>query len=83
MTTAVPGSAVTVRSGVTITQFLGSFNDNLFKQLVLLICLDYKQSGESDFQPIAMGLFAVPFVAFSGFAGWCTAAQPVRVQCRW
>ena len=52
--------------GMTITQFLGSFNDNVFKQLVLLLCVDYARESQS----IALALFAIPFVAFSGFAGW-------------
>ena len=59
--------------GMTATQFLGAFNDNLYKQLVLLICLDYValRSLESDpYQMYAQGLFALPFVLFSGFAGW-------------
>jgi len=56
--------------GVTSTQFLGSFNDNVFKQLVLLVCLDYKEKSGTDFQPLALLLFALPFVFFSGFAGW-------------
>lgn len=65
--------------GATLTQFLGAFNDNLFKQLVLLIATDYlifrqTQLGETDaadvFQPTALALFAIPFVLFSGFAGW-------------
>ncbi|MFQ5731677.1 MAG: MFS transporter [Planctomycetaceae bacterium] len=65
--------------GMTSTQFLGAFNDNLFKQLVLLLCVDYlllqktlqASSEVADVhQPIALALFAVPFVLFSGFAGW-------------
>ena len=40
------GSAVPLKRdrsfwGMTATQFLGAFNDNVFKQLVLLICVDY------------------------------------------
>jgi MFS family permease len=66
-------------TGAVATQFLGSFNDNVFKQLVLLISIDYvdyqrdvlKISEPTDyFQPAAMALFAIPFVLFSGFAGW-------------
>ncbi|MGE0373947.1 MAG: MFS transporter [Planctomycetaceae bacterium] len=59
--------------GMTATQFLGAFNDNLFKQMVLLICVDYVaiQKLQSDpYQMTAAGLFALPFVLFSGFAGW-------------
>ncbi|MBX3438971.1 MAG: MFS transporter [Planctomycetaceae bacterium] len=59
--------------GMTATQFLGAFNDNLFKQMVLLICVDYVAANRltSDpYQTTAGALFALPFVLFSGFAGW-------------
>lgn len=56
--------------GMTITQFLGAFNDNLFKQLVLLLCVDYISTSEVDYQPYAIGLFALPFVLLSGFSGF-------------
>lgn len=56
--------------GMTATQFLGAFNDNLFKQLVLLICLDVVLAGGKDWQGAANAIFAVPFMLFSGFAGW-------------
>ncbi len=57
---------------MTATQFLGAFNDNVFKQLVLLLCVDYRiHFGlEQDPQMFAQGAFALPFVLFSGFAGW-------------
>src|SRR5689334_9600955 len=57
--------------GMTATQFLGAFNDNLFKQVVLLLCIDIAvQHGTRDYQPQAQRLFALPFVLFSGFAGY-------------
>jgi acyl-[acyl-carrier-protein]-phospholipid O-acyltransferase/long-chain-fatty-acid--[acyl-carrier-protein] ligase len=59
--------------GMTLTQFLGAFNDNVFKQLVLLIGLDYARlrglTGD-PYQTYAQGLFAMAFVLFSGLAGW-------------
>jgi acyl-[acyl-carrier-protein]-phospholipid O-acyltransferase/long-chain-fatty-acid--[acyl-carrier-protein] ligase len=55
--------------GMNFTQFFGAFNDNLFKQLVLLICVNYAGSGH-DYQTYAQALFALPFVLFSGFAGF-------------
>ncbi len=56
--------------GMNFTQFFGAFNDNLFKQLVLLICVDYfLETGKND-QWAALLLFALPFVLFSGFAGY-------------
>lgn len=58
---------------MTSTQFLGAFNDNLFKQLVLLLCTAmYRQStsGPDTYQSLAAAFFALPFVLFSGFAGY-------------
>jgi hypothetical protein len=52
--------------GLTATQFLGAFNDNLFKTLILLL---YVQLDGSDQQAIAFAVFALPFVLFSGIAG--------------
>ena len=45
------------------TQFLGAFNDNLFKQLMLLLSL--KVAGR-DMQPQAMFIFSLAFLLFSG-----------------
>ena len=58
--------------GMTSTQFLGAFNDNVFKQLVMLICVDAAAPDRlgRDYQPLALVLFAIPFVIFSGFAGF-------------
>ena len=59
--------------GLLATQFLGAFNDNVYKQMVLLLCLDYKKLWnlpEDKYQPIATALFTVAFLAFSGFAGF-------------
>jgi len=59
--------------GMTATQFLGAFNDNIYKQLVLLIGLDYaRERGLTGdpYQSTAQGLFALSFVLFSGLAGW-------------
>jgi acyl-[acyl-carrier-protein]-phospholipid O-acyltransferase/long-chain-fatty-acid--[acyl-carrier-protein] ligase len=50
------------------SQFLGVFNDNLFKQLVLLLAVDTLFPGQ-DMQGIAFAVFALPFVLFSGMAG--------------
>ena len=64
--------------GMTVTQFLGAFNDNLFKQLVLLVCLDYALRTGDDRQFVAQAVFAVPFVLLSGFAGWLSDRLPKR-----
>lgn len=58
---------------MTATQFLGAFNDNVFKQLVLLIGADYAmhfQLKGDPYQSTALAVFAIPFVLLSGIAGW-------------
>ena len=72
--------------GMTATQFLGAFNDNLFKQLVLLFLV----AGGSKWDPkvaqaIAFFLFAVPFILFSGLAGWLSdrySKRPIIVLAK-
>ncbi|MEM9186602.1 MAG: MFS transporter [Planctomycetota bacterium] len=65
--------------GMNVTQFLGAFNDNVFKQLILLLATptaDQLKAAEAagetaaDYQWIATIVFGVPFLMFSGFAGW-------------
>lgn len=63
--------------GYVSTQFLGAFNDNLFKQLMLLLALptaaavavDQADEG-GDLQGIATMVFGLPFVIFGGLAGY-------------
>ena len=50
------------------TQALGAFNDNVFKQLVLLLGIGY-YVGNAEYQAIVQFLFALPFLLFSGLAG--------------
>jgi acyl-[acyl-carrier-protein]-phospholipid O-acyltransferase/long-chain-fatty-acid--[acyl-carrier-protein] ligase len=72
--------------GMTATQFLGAFNDNLFKQVVLLLCIDIAvQHGTRDYQPQAQRLFALPFVLFSGFAGYLSdrfSKRRIAIICK-
>tara|TARA_R110002072_G_scaffold173600_2_gene328257 strand:+ start:11053 stop:12441 length:1389 start_codon:yes stop_codon:yes gene_type:complete len=64
--------------GLTVSQLLGAFNDNMFKQLVLLLCLEKAHEiaqatggPVSDrYQPIAMAVFAIPWILFSGVSGF-------------
>ena len=49
-------------------QFLGAFNDNLYKQIVLLLAAGTLFPGE-DKQGLAFAIFALPFVIFGGLAG--------------
>jgi MFS family permease len=50
------------------TQALGAFNDNVFKQLVLLLGVGYVMLG-IEYQAVVQFLFAAPFLVFSGIAG--------------
>lgn len=54
--------------GLTGSQFLGAFNDNLFKQLLLLLAIP-TVAGMPDQQDVATMIFSAPFVLFSGIAG--------------
>ena len=60
--------------GMATTQFLGAFNDNLFKQLILLLATptaaELLADTGTDRQSTAMTVFAIPFLLFSGFAGY-------------
>ena len=59
--------------GMAITQFLGAFNDNLYKQLLLLlsvVAVTVDGAPAGDLQGVAMIVFAIPFLLFSGFAGY-------------
>src|SRR5687767_5652484 len=48
-------------------QFLGAFNDNVTKQLAMLVCLT---ETAKDRQALATAVFAIPFLLFSGTAGY-------------
>lgn len=71
--------------GMTVTQFFGAFNDNLFKQLILLLSITVvPSSGDGaapetqDNQWIAAFVFTVPFLAFTGIAGYLSDKFPKR-----
>jgi acyl-[acyl-carrier-protein]-phospholipid O-acyltransferase/long-chain-fatty-acid--[acyl-carrier-protein] ligase len=51
------------------TQFLGAFNDNFYKIIVMLVALDIPQGGKQTI-PLIGGLFILPFLLFSGHAGY-------------
>lgn len=56
-----------------ITQFLGAFNDNLFRQAVIIL-ITFRFASEVGMSPpiltnLAVGLFILPFFIFSALAG--------------
>ena len=69
--------------GMATTQFLGAFNDNLFKQLILLLAtptaVELAAGKGTDSQSLAMVVFSVPFLLFSGIAGYLSD----RISKRW
>jgi len=57
--------------GVAITQFFGAFNDNLYKQLMLLLAIPAIGADISeDTQGWATTVFSLPFVLLSSLAGY-------------
>ncbi len=72
--------------GMASTQFLGAFNDNVFKQLVLLLATptvaQVMDKSAKDLQSEAQYIFAASFLIFSGFAGFLSdrySKRPVVV----
>jgi len=69
-----PLAADTSFWGMAATQFLGAFNDNLFKQLVLLLATptaaQLATGTATDKQATAQIIFAAAFLIFSGVAGY-------------
>ena len=61
---------------LTLTQFLTVFNDNLFKQTVLLLAIG--MAGSVNSQSLASALFSIPFVLFAVVAGDCADRFPKR-----
>jgi acyl-[acyl-carrier-protein]-phospholipid O-acyltransferase/long-chain-fatty-acid--[acyl-carrier-protein] ligase len=58
---------------MTACQFLGAFNDSVFKQIMLLLCVQvalFADRPPDDYQWLAQAVFSVPFVLFSGSAGF-------------
>jgi acyl-[acyl-carrier-protein]-phospholipid O-acyltransferase/long-chain-fatty-acid--[acyl-carrier-protein] ligase len=66
--------------GMTATQFLGAFNDNLFKQLMLLLAIPVGAAAalQKEQQGLATMIFSLPFVLFSGFAGYLSDRHSKR-----
>jgi acyl-[acyl-carrier-protein]-phospholipid O-acyltransferase/long-chain-fatty-acid--[acyl-carrier-protein] ligase len=52
---------------MAMTYFLGVFNDNFFKQAILLLAVT---AGMNQIQGFATELFSLPFILFSAWGGW-------------
>jgi len=75
--------------GMAVTQFLGAFNDNLFKQLMLLLAtptaVELAAGKADDRQSEAMIAFAAAFLIFSGYAGFVSdriSKRPVIIASK-
>jgi acyl-[acyl-carrier-protein]-phospholipid O-acyltransferase/long-chain-fatty-acid--[acyl-carrier-protein] ligase len=75
--------------GMATTQFLGAFNDNLFKQLILLLATptaaEALQKLGKDRQGEAQLIFASAFLIFSGVAGFVAdrySKRRVIITCK-
>jgi len=55
--------------------FLGNFNDNFYKQAVMLLAVG---AGRKGLQGVAGVAFTLPFVLFAAPAGWCADRFPKR-----
>jgi acyl-[acyl-carrier-protein]-phospholipid O-acyltransferase/long-chain-fatty-acid--[acyl-carrier-protein] ligase len=78
----LPGPTTTLLAsrsfwGMTLTQFLGAFNDNVYKTTLMLLFVavptGVDAAGEAqtrDLQGEGTFLFALPFILFSGLAGY-------------
>ena len=72
--------------GLAITQFFGAFNDNLYKQLMLLLAIPAIGADISqDTQGWATTVFSLPFVLLSGLAGYLSdrhSKSRIIVYCK-
>ncbi len=67
-----------------VTQFLGAFNDNLFKTAFIFLVAFHLRSddpaGAATMATVATGVFILPFLLFSGLAGEvCDARDKARI----
>ena len=73
--------------GLSVTQFLGAFNDNLFKQILLLlfVAVPTANGTTADYQWLGTLAFSLPFILFSGYAGFLSdrfSKRTMIVQCK-
>lgn len=60
-------------SSLLVTQFLGAFNDNLCRMIIIFTAIaQAKELGQSTttLVPLIGGIFIVPYLFFSGYAGY-------------
>src|SRR5947207_15399468 len=67
---------------MTATRVLGGVNDNRLKQIMLLLAIPLAAAAaqRADEQGLATMIFSLPFVLFSGFAGWLSDRYSKRTM---
>ena len=70
-----------------ITQFLGAFNDNIFRAAIIML-VTYRLGEAVGIQPailnnIAVGLFILPYFLFSALAGQLADKYEKKTQVKW
>ena len=70
-----------------VTQFLGAFNDNLFKTAFIFLVAFHLRSGDpagaATLATVATGVFILPFFLFSGIAGEVSDARDKARIAKW
>ena len=75
MESAIPTPSTPRQSpllGLLIAQFLGAFNDNMYKMILSLLAvyLVGDAAGGRNYLPLIGAVFILPFLLFSGYAGY-------------
>ena len=60
------------------TQFLGAFNDNLYKIIVSMRAVHVAAKSSSEYLALAGAVFVIPFLLFSGYSGHLADAVSKR-----
>src|SRR5947199_2277971 len=60
------------------TQFLGAFNDNVYKIIVSMRAVHVAAKSSSDYLALAGAVFVIPFLLFSGYSGHLADAVSKR-----
>jgi acyl-[acyl-carrier-protein]-phospholipid O-acyltransferase/long-chain-fatty-acid--[acyl-carrier-protein] ligase len=60
------------------TQFLGAFNDNLYKIVVSMRAVEVASASGSEYLSLAGAVFVAPFLLFTGYAGHLADAVSKR-----
>src|SRR5579863_5506433 len=60
------------------TQFLGAFNDNVYKIIVSMRAVHVAAKSSSEYLALAGAVFVIPFLLFSGYSGHLADAVSKR-----